>query len=58
MNLGVHKEESVSAKILDENMSVIDKYFHGEATQDISVVMVINPDPKFVSMRSMADPEP
>ena len=36
MNLGVHKVESVSAKIQDENMSVIDKHFHGEVTQDVS----------------------
>jgi len=31
----VHKEESVSAKIQDENMIVIEKHFHGVATQDI-----------------------
>ncbi len=39
MNLGVHKEESVSSKIQDANMSVIEKHFHGEATQDISAAL-------------------
>jgi len=31
----VHNEESVSTKIQDEIMTVIDKHFHGEAMQDI-----------------------
>ena len=39
MNLGVHKEQSVSAKIQDANMSVIEKHFHGEATQEISAAL-------------------
>ncbi len=39
MNLGVHKEESVSAKIQNATMNVIEKHFHGEATQDVSAAL-------------------
>ncbi len=39
MNLGVHKENSLPSTIQKANMNVIEKHFHGEATQDVSAAL-------------------
>ncbi len=50
MNLGVHKEESVSAKIQNATMNVIEKHFHGEATQDVSAALDTFPDDRILTV--------